>query len=100
MQKIKCDNTLSLFFFLHQVLHTLTDGTIPSTELLFTIRKLYDSKVKVYDIVFLILEKNEATSSYVFACGCLQDLEILIPILPFLSKDEVLSFYFFLYIIV
>ncbi|XP_059462379.1 uncharacterized protein LOC132191403 isoform X1 [Corylus avellana] len=48
---------------LMQVLHTLTDGTVPSSELLFTVRKLYDSKVK--------------------------DLEILIPILPFLSKDEV-----------
>ncbi|KAG7965085.1 hypothetical protein I3843_09G205600 [Carya illinoinensis] len=48
---------------LMQVLQILTDGTIPSSELLFTIRKLYDSKVK--------------------------DLEIVIPILPFLPKDEV-----------
>ncbi|KAL4606232.1 hypothetical protein ACB092_09G086800 [Castanea dentata] len=48
---------------LMQVLHTLTDGTIPSSELLFTIRKLYDSKLK--------------------------DIEILIPVLPFLPKDEV-----------
>lgn len=47
-----------------QVLHTLTDGTVPSQELIFTIKKLYDSKLK--------------------------DVEILIPILPFLSKDEVL----------
>ncbi|XP_060674378.1 uncharacterized protein LOC107405425 isoform X3 [Ziziphus jujuba] len=49
---------------LMQVLHTLTDGTIPSPELIFTLRKLHDSKVK--------------------------DVEILIPILPFLPKDEVL----------
>ncbi|CAK9133851.1 unnamed protein product [Ilex paraguariensis] len=49
---------------LMQVLCTLTDGTIPSPELIFTIRKLYDTKVK--------------------------DAEILIPILPFLPKDEVL----------
>lgn len=48
---------------LMQVLQTLTDGTIPSSELLFTIRKLYDSKLK--------------------------DIEILIPVLPFLPKDEV-----------
>ncbi|PON51152.1 Coatomer beta subunit [Parasponia andersonii] len=47
-----------------QVLHTLTDGTIPSQELIFTIKKLYNSKLK--------------------------DVEILIPILPFLSNDEVL----------
>ncbi|XP_065852529.1 uncharacterized protein [Euphorbia lathyris] len=47
-----------------QVLQTLTDGTAPSTELLFTIRKLYDSKLK--------------------------DIEILIPVLPFLPRDEVL----------
>ncbi|CAN6576151.1 unnamed protein product [Malus baccata var. baccata] len=49
---------------LMQVLHTLTDGTVPSQELIFTVRKLYDSKLK--------------------------DIEILIPILPFLPKDEVL----------
>ncbi|KAK6943128.1 Symplekin/Pta1, N-terminal [Dillenia turbinata] len=49
---------------LMQVLHTLTDGTIPSQELIFTIKKLYDSKMK--------------------------DMEILIPILTFLPKDEVL----------
>lgn len=49
---------------LTQVLHTLTDGTIPSQELIFTIRKLYDSKLK--------------------------DVEILIPILPFLPGDEIL----------
>lgn len=30
-----------------QVLHILTDGTIPSPELLSTIRKLYDTKLKV-----------------------------------------------------
>ncbi|KAL5550451.1 hypothetical protein UlMin_000627 [Ulmus minor] len=50
---------------LMQVLHTLTDGTIPSQELIFTIKKLYDSKIK--------------------------NVEILIPIIPFLSKEEVLS---------
>ncbi|KAH9672960.1 HEAT repeat-containing protein [Citrus sinensis] len=49
---------------LMQVLHTLTDGTIPSLELIFTIKKLYDSKLK--------------------------DVEILFPILPFLPGDEIL----------
>ncbi|XP_059667995.1 uncharacterized protein LOC132313299 isoform X2 [Cornus florida] len=49
---------------LMQVLQTLTDGTIPSAELIFTIRKLYDTKLK--------------------------DVEILIPILSFLPKDEIL----------
>ncbi|KAK2656710.1 hypothetical protein Ddye_009762 [Dipteronia dyeriana] len=49
---------------LMQVLHTLTDGTVPSPELIFTIRKLYDTKLK--------------------------DVEILIPILPSLPRDEVL----------
>ncbi|XP_050236923.1 uncharacterized protein LOC126686734 isoform X2 [Mercurialis annua] len=48
-----------------QVIQTLTDGAVPSSELLFTIRKLYDSKLK--------------------------DIEILIPVLPFLPKDEVLQ---------
>ncbi|GFY82372.1 HEAT repeat-containing protein [Actinidia rufa] len=47
-----------------QVLHTLTDGTVPSPELVLTIRKLYDTKLK--------------------------DVEILIPILSYLPKDEVL----------
>lgn len=49
---------------LMQVLHTLTDGAVPSQELIFTVRKLYDSKLK--------------------------DIEILIPILPFIPKDEVM----------
>ncbi|XP_007026695.2 PREDICTED: uncharacterized protein LOC18597540 [Theobroma cacao] len=49
---------------LMQVLHTLTDGTVPSAELMFTIKKLFDSKLK--------------------------DVEILIPVLPFLPRDEVL----------
>ncbi|XP_027065650.2 uncharacterized protein [Coffea arabica] len=50
-----------------QVLHTLIDGTTPSSELLSTIKKLYDTKVK--------------------------DVEILILILPFLPKDEVLAMF-------
>ncbi|WJX49040.1 hypothetical protein P8452_35527 [Trifolium repens] len=49
---------------LMQVLHTLTDGTIPSKDLIFTVKRLHDSKLK--------------------------DAEILIPILPFLPKDEVM----------
>nr|XP_011466471.1 PREDICTED: uncharacterized protein LOC101312467 [Fragaria vesca subsp. vesca] len=49
---------------LMQVLHILTDGTVPSDELILTVRKLYDSKLK--------------------------DIEILIPILPFIPKDEVM----------
>ncbi|XP_011006560.1 PREDICTED: uncharacterized protein LOC105112532 isoform X2 [Populus euphratica] len=49
---------------LMQVLQTLTEGAVPSPELLVTIRKLYDSKIK--------------------------DAEILIPILPFLPRDEIL----------
>ncbi|KAK1562008.1 hypothetical protein Q3G72_004851 [Acer saccharum] len=52
---------------LMQVLHTLTDGTIPSPELICTIRKLYDTKLK--------------------------DVEILIPILPSLPRDEVLRIF-------
>ena len=32
---------------LQQVLQTLTDGTVPSPELISTIRKLYDSNLKV-----------------------------------------------------
>ncbi|XP_021744745.1 uncharacterized protein LOC110710718 isoform X2 [Chenopodium quinoa] len=49
---------------LMQVLHTLTDGRVPSAELIFTIKKLYETKLK--------------------------DIEILFPILPFLPKEEVL----------
>ncbi|XP_009598060.1 uncharacterized protein [Nicotiana tomentosiformis] len=49
---------------LMQVLQTLTEGTVPSLQLITTIRKLYETKVK--------------------------DVELLIMILPFLSKDEVL----------
>ncbi|KAK8576784.1 hypothetical protein V6N13_015215 [Hibiscus sabdariffa] len=49
---------------LMQVLQTLTEGTVPSAELIFTIKKLFDSKLK--------------------------DVEILVPVLPFLPGDEVL----------
>ncbi|XP_078445318.1 HEAT repeat-containing protein isoform X2 [Wolffia australiana] len=48
---------------LTQILNTLTEATIPPPELLFSVRKLYDLKLK--------------------------DVEILIPILSFLPKDEV-----------
>ncbi|KAL2337748.1 hypothetical protein Fmac_012194 [Flemingia macrophylla] len=49
---------------LMQVLHTLTDGTTPSKNLICTVKKLHNSKLK--------------------------DAEVLIPILPFLSNDEVM----------
>ncbi|XP_073277108.1 uncharacterized protein [Primulina huaijiensis] len=52
---------------LMQAVHTLTDGTIPSPELLATIRRLYDTKIK--------------------------DVDILIPILPFLPKNEVMRIF-------
>ncbi|XP_058110235.1 uncharacterized protein LOC131253301 isoform X3 [Magnolia sinica] len=52
---------------LMQVLHILTDGAVPSPELIFTVRRLYDSKLK--------------------------DVEILIPVLSSLSKDEVLPIF-------
>ncbi|XP_074283035.1 uncharacterized protein LOC141607581 [Silene latifolia] len=47
-----------------QVLHTLTDGTVPSAELISTVKKLYESKIK--------------------------NVEILFPILSFLTNEEVL----------
>uniref|UniRef100_A0A9I9E091 Symplekin n=1 Tax=Cucumis melo TaxID=3656 RepID=A0A9I9E091_CUCME len=50
-----------------QVLHILTDGIIPSSELVFTISKLYNSKLK--------------------------DVEIMIPVLPYLPKDEVMMIF-------
>ncbi|XP_054780556.1 uncharacterized protein LOC129288158 isoform X2 [Prosopis cineraria] len=49
---------------LMQVLHTLTDGTVPSRDLIFTIKRLHDSKFK--------------------------DAEVLIPVLAYLPKDEVM----------
>lgn len=49
---------------LMQVLQTLTDGTIPSPELIFSIKRLYDTKMK--------------------------DAQILLPVLSFLPKPEVL----------
>ncbi|KAJ4971323.1 hypothetical protein NE237_004422 [Protea cynaroides] len=56
-----CENLLM------QVLHTLTDGILPSPVLISTVRQLYESKLK--------------------------DVEILIPILSSLPKDEVLSIF-------
>ena len=66
---------ISLYFFgaLNHVLHTLTNGTIPSQELIFTIKKLYDSKIKVDHSVLLILELKKLYAhlcSHVYAeCG-------------------------------
>ncbi|CAA2998893.1 symplekin isoform X1 [Olea europaea subsp. europaea] len=52
---------------LMQVVNTLTDGTVPSPELLSTVRKLYDTRLK--------------------------EIDILIPILSFLPKHEVLPIF-------
>lgn len=52
---------------LMQVVQTLTDGAIPSPDLIATIKKLYDTKLK--------------------------DAEILIPILPFFPKHEILQIF-------
>ncbi|XP_076914378.1 uncharacterized protein LOC143573367 isoform X1 [Bidens hawaiensis] len=52
---------------LMQVVQTLTDGAVPSPELIATIKKLHDTKLK--------------------------DAEILIPVLPFLPKDEILQIF-------
>lgn len=49
-----------MFWTLVQVLHTLTDGTVPSQELISTIKKLYDSKLKVDHLVLFIVEKQES----------------------------------------
>ncbi|KAG0503231.1 hypothetical protein HPP92_003303 [Vanilla planifolia] len=48
---------------LMQVLQTLTDGAVPSQDLISCVRTLYNSRMK--------------------------DVEFLIPVLPFLSKDEI-----------
>ncbi|KAL5710252.1 hypothetical protein ACHQM5_020841 [Ranunculus cassubicifolius] len=50
---------------LMQVLNILTDGTIPSPDLVSTVKRLYDTKLK--------------------------DVEILIPVLSLIPKEEVLS---------
>ncbi|KAL1206764.1 hypothetical protein V5N11_002212 [Cardamine amara subsp. amara] len=52
---------------LMQVLQTLTEGPMPSSELILTIRKLFDTRIK--------------------------DVEILFPILPFLPRDDVLRIF-------
>lgn len=50
-----------------QVVHTLTEGTVPLPGLVSSIKKLYDTTFK--------------------------DIDILIPVLPFLPKDEVLAIF-------
>ncbi|CAN1303626.1 SYMPK [Linum perenne] len=50
---------------LTQVLLTLTEGAVPSPALLLTIKRLYNSKLK--------------------------DVDILIPVLPYLPSDEILA---------
>ncbi|CAM8879005.1 unnamed protein product [Rhodiola kirilowii] len=52
---------------LFQVLHTLTDSVIPSPELIASVKKAYDTKLK--------------------------NVELLIPFLPYLSKEEVLRIF-------
>ncbi|XP_065010701.1 uncharacterized protein LOC135640318 isoform X2 [Musa acuminata AAA Group] len=48
---------------LMKVLHTLTDGIVPSQDLISSVKKLYHSRMK--------------------------DADVLIPVLPFLTKDEI-----------
>lgn len=50
----------------YQVLQTLTDGKAPSTELLFTIRKLYDSKIKVWKSGLLTNKTGEYNYKLIF----------------------------------
>ncbi|CAA7061832.1 unnamed protein product [Microthlaspi erraticum] len=50
-----------------KVLQTLTEGSKPSSELIHTIRKLFDTRIK--------------------------DVEIIYPILPFLPRDDVLRIF-------
>ncbi|KAK9699144.1 hypothetical protein RND81_08G155600 [Saponaria officinalis] len=49
-----------------QVLHTLTEGKVPSAELIFTIKKLYELKMKNVEILFPILSSlpKEECSAY------------------------------------
>jgi len=41
-----------------QVLHTLTDGTVPSKDLISTVKRLHDSKLKVLWIVVLEVSRS------------------------------------------
>ncbi|KAI4331577.1 hypothetical protein MLD38_029754 [Melastoma candidum] len=50
-----------------QVIQTLTDGAIPSSKFIHTVRKLYNAKIK--------------------------DIEILMPVIPFIPKNEVLMLF-------
>ncbi|TQD87819.1 hypothetical protein C1H46_026671 [Malus baccata] len=52
---------------LMQVLRTLTDGIVPSQELIFTVRKLYDSKLKVTDACNACFEQRQIFIQQVIA---------------------------------
>lgn len=68
--------SIILFFIFMQVLHTLTDGPIPLTELVSSVRKLYETKLKVEHIVFLVKNKTKVKKALLlftfvhFVPGC------------------------------
>ncbi|GER55800.1 symplekin [Striga asiatica] len=73
-----------------QVVHTLTDGTVPSPVLVSTIKRLYDTKIKVTLILSCIVFIISTHPSFSVLVSFLKDVDVLFPILPFLSRDEVL----------
>lgn len=84
---------LMVVLFSGKVLEILTQDTTPSSDLLATVKHLYETKLKVLLVTkffFCFLTKYYFChfGSHVAYCS-LQDVTILIPMLSSLSKNEV-----------
>lgn len=84
-----------------KVLQILTQDTTPSSDLISTVKRLYETKFKV--CIAAKSNVNFSTNGYIFvsfliyASPPLQDVTILVPLLSSLSKQEVILISFFFY---
>lgn len=92
---------LSVEFVLLKVLQILTQETTPSSDLIATVKCLYETKLRVCPITKSIPEFS--TDGWIFTYllnwtgSLLQDVTILVPLLASLSKNEVNLMSFFLF---
>lgn len=79
-------DTLDIF----KVLNVLSEGTVPSADVVATVRRLYETKLKVFQTNFIwctgLVILCALISNYIYL---LQDAAILIPLLPSFAKNEV-----------
>ncbi|KAG6409207.1 hypothetical protein SASPL_132241 [Salvia splendens] len=79
---------------LTQVLHLLSEGRAPPTDLVVTVKHLYETRLKVlFGALLYLYSLLLSLSFHHYEIFSLQDASILIPILSAFSRDEVLPIF-------